>query len=106
VTLKNSKQITKLLAIGDCNTLGAGELEAFSYPERLANLCNAQVINCGLTMSTSREGVAILKDNISDDIDCILIQFGLVDAYNTFRYAPYVPYYPDNIIRKQLLHGW
>ena len=92
----------KLLAIGDCNTLGVGELVNNSYPERLGDIMNLDVINCGYTMATTREGLALLQDNYAENIKLLIIQFGLVDSYPTFKYAPYIPYYPDNPIRKQL----
>ena len=92
----------KILAIGDCNTLGSNELANDSYPERLGSYYKAEVINTGLTMSTSREGIELLKHHFDDDVDCVTIQFGLADSYKTFKYAPYIPYYPDNIVRKQI----
>ena len=53
-------------------------------------------------MFSTREGIAILKDSDSDEFDCIFIQFGLKDAYTTFKYSPNVLYYPDNFLRKQI----
>ncbi len=53
-------------------------------------------------MLSTREGLAILRDNDSDEFDCVFIQFGLKDAYTTFRYSPNILYYPDNFLRKQL----
>lgn len=94
--------IHKILAVGDCNTLGAQMLEYRSYPELIADALDSQVINLGHTMATTREGVLLLEDNLTADVECVLIQFGLVDSYKTFRYSPYVLYYPDNFLRKQL----
>ncbi len=91
-----------ILAVGDCVTLGVGECLKHSYPEKVAEMLGGSVTNRGYTMSTSREGVYLLQDALTADHDLVLIQFGLVDAYFTFRYAPYVPYYPDNFLRKQL----
>ncbi|MEN8141866.1 MAG: SGNH/GDSL hydrolase family protein [Thermodesulfobacteriota bacterium] len=91
-----------ILTIGDCNTLGSGTLRHNSYPERLGRLLGAAVENKGGTMSTSREGLRLLADHLRPDHDLIVIQFGLVDSYATFRYAPYVLYYPDNCLRKPL----
>lgn len=91
-----------LLAIGDCNTLGTDKLKGSSYPELIGRILGCPVRNCGFTMSTSREGLCLLRDNLSKDFDWITIQFGLVDSYCTFRYSPYILYYPDNFIRKQL----
>ena len=94
--------ITSILAVGDCNTLGAGEFRNDGYPERLADLTGAAVKNCGFTMSTTREGIHLLEDNLQPGHGLVIIQFGLVDSYATFRYSPYVLYYPDNPWRKQL----
>jgi lysophospholipase L1-like esterase len=89
----------KVLALGDCNTLGARELKHQSYPERFAKFIKADIKNCGYTMSTTREMQYFAKDNIKD-ADIVLIQYGLVDSWKTFKYSPYVLYYPDNIFRK------
>jgi lysophospholipase L1-like esterase len=51
-------------------------------------------------MCTSREGKALLRDNLSDAYDCVILQFGIADAYTTIKYAPYISYYPDNPLRK------
>ena len=77
--------ITTILAVGDCNTLGAGEFRNNGYPERLADLTGATVKNCGFTMSTTREGLHLLGDNLEPGHGCVIIQFGLVDSYATFR---------------------
>lgn len=89
----------QVLALGDCNTLGAGELKNKSYPERFAASINASIKNCGYTMSTTREMQYFVKDNIQN-ADIVLIQYGLVDSWKTFKYSPYVLYYPDNTFRK------
>jgi lysophospholipase L1-like esterase len=94
--------IQKILAIGDCNTLGADQLGVKSFPERLGALIGAEVINLGHTMATTREGVNILRDSSLDDVDCVFIQFGLVDSYKTFKFSPYILYFPDNFLRKQI----
>jgi len=91
----------KLLAVGDCNTLGAGRLEKRSFPERFATLAGVQVKNVGHTMATTREGIHLLR-NFVTEADWVFIQFGLVDSYKTFKYSPYVLYYPDNLLRKSL----
>lgn len=90
-----------ILAVGDCNTLGVGNLLGASYPERVAYALGKPVDNFGYTMATSREGLSLLRDNLSVQHSCVIIQFGLVDSYSTFKYAPYVLYYPDNLFRKQ-----
>ncbi|WP_163335850.1 SGNH/GDSL hydrolase family protein [Desulfopila sp. IMCC35008] len=91
----------KIVAIGDCNTLGAGRCEKRGYPEKVAERLGAEIVNRGHTMATSREGIHLLKEEVVK-ADCVLIQFGLVDSYKTFKYSPYVLYYPDNFIRKNL----
>lgn len=91
--------MSKILALGDCNTLGAGEFKYQSYPERFAKYINASIKNCGYTMSTTREMLYFAKENI-EDADIVFIQYGLVDSWKTFKYSPYVLYYPDNIRRK------
>lgn len=93
--------IKKIVAVGDCNTLGAGPNHKSSYPERVGAALGAAVCNTGFTMSTTREGIHLLSDHIND-ADCVMIQFGLVDSYKTFKYSPYFLYYPDNPARRLL----
>ncbi len=88
-----------ILALGDCNTLGDIHYENNSFPERFANKINAHVKNCGYTMATTREMICFAKKNITI-ADIVLIQYGLVDSWLTFKYSPYVLYYPDNSLRK------
>ncbi len=92
----------EILAIGDCNTLGVADCIGNSYPERFGKLTGIQVKNCACTMATTREGLLLLKKNLTDDVSYLLVQFGLVDSYKTFKYSPYVLYYPDNFFRKQV----
>ena len=89
-----------ILAVGDCNTKGIRQYVGKSYPELVAKNFSCPVKNCGFTMSTTREGISLLQDNLTAEIDVVFIQFGLVDSYTTFRYAPYVLYYPDSFWRK------
>jgi len=91
----------KLLAIGDCNTLGAGPSEGYSYPERVAEKLGGACRNCGRTMFSTREGLLMLRDNLRYNPTHVTIQFGIADSYLTFAYSPYVLYYPDNFLRKQ-----
>lgn len=93
--------LKKIIAVGDCNTLGAGHLEKKSYPEILAGIAGVEVLNVGHTMATTREGLHLIKKFLLD-ADCIFLQFGLVDSYKTFKYSPYVLYYPDNVFRKPM----
>lgn len=92
--------MAEILALGDCNTLGIQHLKGNSYPERFAKSIGKSVQNCGFTMSTTNEMLQFLKDFKEDDTEMILVQYGLVDSWKTFKYAPYVLYYPDNPIRK------
>jgi hypothetical protein len=92
----------KILAIGDCNTLGVAEYGGNSYPEKFASMSGMHVQNCGYTMATTREGLSLLKNNFTDDVTFLFVQFGLVDSYKTFKFSPYVLYYPDNFLRKQV----
>jgi lysophospholipase L1-like esterase len=90
----------KILAIGDCNTLGVGNLAGHSYPERVGQRLKIPITNCGYTMSTTREGWFLLRDHLTADCTIVIIQFGLADSYLTLRHAPYVLNYPDNFLRK------
>ena len=90
----------KLLSLGDCNTQGIGSSAYDAYPEKLAKRLKASLLNGGNTMSTTREGVRFFQDNFTPDVKIITIQYGLVDSWKTFRYAPYVLYYPDSRWRK------
>lgn len=92
----------RILAVGDCNTKGAGDLKYQSYPERISESLGIAVDNHGYTMSTTREGLNLLRNHLMDCHEWVIIQFGLVDSYATFTYSPYILYYPDNPIRKQL----
>jgi len=96
----NTEKKKKVLFLGDCNTLGTPEIEGKAYPEQLAINLDVEVMNCGHTMSTTREGLEYFKAKYSADIDLLCIQYGLVDAWLTFKYAPYVLYYPDSKWRK------
>ena len=89
-----------ILALGDCNTLGVGTLKGNAYPEMFAKALDKTVENCGFTMSTTREMLSLFEDYKGEEKEIILIQYGLVDSWKTFKYAPYVLYYPDNTIRK------
>jgi lysophospholipase L1-like esterase len=51
-------------------------------------------------MSTTREGLRLCHDYFNTETTIVTIQFGLVDSWKTFKYSPYVLYYPDNFMRK------
>jgi lysophospholipase L1-like esterase len=89
-----------LLAVGDCITLGIQDCLGNSYPEKLGARLGCPVTNRGFTMSTSREGKNLLEDSLGQQHDCVILQFGVADSHMTFRYAPYVLYYPDRSSRK------
>ena len=89
-----------ILAVGDCVTLGTGACTGNSYPERVGRSLDSAVVNRSKGMCTSREGKALLRDHLTTAYDCVILQFGIADAYTTFKYAPYILYYPDNIVRK------
>jgi len=89
-----------ILAIGDCNTLGIDKWLCNSWAERFGRAIGKDVLNLGHTMATTREGVKLAEDHADVKHDVAMIQFGLVDSWLTFRYSPYVLYYPDNPARK------
>lgn len=92
--------MSRILALGDCNTLGVQSLVGNAYPERCAKALNKTVSNCGFTMATTNEMLYFFQDFKEKETEIILIQYGLVDSWKTFKYAPYVLYYPDHKIRK------
>ena len=89
----------KILALGDCNTLGVQSCKYNAFPEHFAQALNAEVKNLGHTMATSREIVNLYRDHYQDH-DIITLSVGLTDSWRGFKYAPYVLYYPNNIFRK------
>ena len=90
----------KILALGDCNTSGDIKFENNSFVERFAKLVNLEPKNCGYTMSTVKEMLYFYDEYYHNDLDVIFIQYGLVDSWKTFKYSPYVLYYPNNFFRK------
>jgi len=88
-----------ILALGDCNTLGVDSLKHNAYTENFGDMINAKVLNLGKAMLCTREGLLLFEDHF-DNQDIITIQFGLVDSWKTFKFSPYVLYYPDNWKRK------
>jgi lysophospholipase L1-like esterase len=91
-----------ILAVGDCITRGIKHCFENSYPEQVGRALNIPVKNCGRAMCSSKEGIFMLEDNDSHEFDYVFIQFGLKDAYSTFKYSPNILYYPDNFFRKQV----
>jgi lysophospholipase L1-like esterase len=92
--------MSNILALGDCNTLGVKYLKGNAYPEMFAKALEKTVENCGFTMSTTHEMLYFFENFKEQEKEIVLIQYGLVDSWKTFKYAPYVLYYPDNKIRK------
>ena len=92
--------MSNILALGDCNTLGVKYLKGNAYPEMFAKALEKTVENCGFTMSTTHEMLYFFENFKDQEKEIVLIQYGLVDSWKTFKYAPYVLYYPDNKIRK------
>ena len=92
--------MNKILSLGDCNTLGVGDCRGNAYPEQFARAIGAEICNRGFTMSTIREARYIFRDYYDESTKIVTLQLGLVDSWDTFVYAPYVLYYPDNLLRK------
>jgi len=92
----------KILALGDCNTRGIEECYYNAYPEILAKKLDAEIKNLGHTMATTREAIELFNEVKKNAYDIVIISFGLTDSWKTFKYAPYVLYYPDTIFRKIL----
>jgi len=92
----------KILALGDCNTEGIKECRHNAYPEILGRELSADVKNLGHTMATTREGLEFFNEYKNEHFDIVLISFGLTDSWKTFKYAPYILYYPDSVLRKFL----
>ncbi len=92
----------KIVAYGDCNTLGFTSCEGNAWPEQVGKQLQAQVTNLGHTMSTTRELLQYAANFPAKNYDVAVIQYGLVDSWMTFRHSPYVLYYPTNPWRKFL----
>lgn len=92
--------MARLLALGDCNTLGLEPCRHDTYAERFARHLGLECDNRGVTMTTTREGLRLLRDAYGPDCAVVTVQYGLVDSWRTFRFAPYVLYYPDHPVRK------
>lgn len=89
-----------ILALGDCNTSGDIKFPNNSFPERFAKKIKFKIKNCGYTMSTSQEMIYFFDEYFHENINIILIQYGLVDSWKTFKYSPYISYYPDSTSKK------
>lgn len=88
-----------IVALGDCNTCGIAAAEGQTVPQLVAEGLgqsgrDVQLINLGLTMSTTREGLALLRDYVGT-VDLLLVNYGLVDAWTTSLPGVYISYYPE-----------
>jgi hypothetical protein len=92
--------MAQILALGDCNMSGDVKFKNNSYVERFAKILDMTCINAGYTMSTTKEMEYFFQDYYTQDTEIVLIQYGLVDSWKTFKYSPYVLYYPDSKKRK------
>lgn len=97
-------QKLRILAIGDCNTSGVSGSQHLNVPRSLCRLLNEDGIetdltNLGATMNTSREGIARARD-YKYPADVVLLNFGLVDAWQTALPDLYISYYPDRKIKR------
>jgi len=107
-TQPNDKHRTlQVLAVGDCNTWGItdppiGNTILDKFCRHLeAEGCSTSSQNLGYGMATSREGVQLVRHK-AQPADVVLINFGLVDTWVTSIPKVYIPYYPDNFLRKRL----
>ncbi|NPA83149.1 MAG: SGNH/GDSL hydrolase family protein [Epsilonproteobacteria bacterium] len=87
-----------ILGLGDCNMGGANGYTGPTYLDLVAEALGMELRNRAITMSTTREGRIIFDEE--KEADLVVVAYGLVDSWRTFRYAPYVLYYPDNPWRK------
>lgn len=87
-------------AYGDCNTEGFRTLDGPVYAQLISDACGLTLKNCGHTMSTTRELLQFADAFSPSESALVLIQYGLVDSWLTFRGAPYILYYPDSPRRK------
>ena len=90
----------ELLFLGDCNTCGTKQLSGKVYADIVSESLSKPHINCGQTMSTTREALRFFDDHMSEQISAVFIQYGLVDSWQTIKAAPYVLYYPDTKLRR------
>ncbi|TBW55896.1 SGNH/GDSL hydrolase family protein [Marinobacter halodurans] len=93
------------IVYGDCNTEGIAGFSGELWPDRVAHTLGLPLVNCGHTMSTTRELRRYARSFPPAGFRLAFIQYGLVDSWLTFRGAPYVLYYPDNPLRK-LARKW
>ena len=104
---KGRRCTLQVLAVGDCNTWGLHDppigntiLDKFCRQlEHEGYVVSSQ--NLGYGMATTREGVELVR-RVAKPADVALINFGLVDTWITSIPRIYIPYYPNNFVRKRL----
>jgi len=77
---------------------GANRYRGETYIDIVGEELGLPVRNRAITMSTTREGRIIFNEE--READLVIVAFGLVDSWRTFKYAPYVLYYPDTLWRR------
>lgn len=97
--------IKRVLALGDCNTIGVKGCENNAYPEKLAGKLGGSCVNAAHEMCTTREGLKQFQHAYNSQFDLITILFGGYDSWETFKYSPYVLNHPDNATRR-VLRRW
>ena len=106
-TVGESGNPIRVLAVGDCNTCGitvppVGNTILDKFCRQLENgghITASQ--NLGYGMATTREGVQLMRRR-ARPADVVLINFGLVDTWITSIPRFYIPYFPENPLRKRL----
>ena len=102
---RSTSSLTRVLAVGDCNTYGIHEppigntiLDKFCRClEQAGHPASGQ--NLGFGMATSREGIALMAAR-AEQADILLLKFGLGDSWISSLPSIYVPYFPDSRSRK------
>lgn len=99
-----SKSPLRIIALGDCNSNTndpkQGTVPAATSESLVEAGFQIELTNHARGMETSREGLSRLLE--CDAVaDVAIINYGLVDAWETSIPAFYVPYYPDSFVRKR-----
>lgn len=97
--------VVRVVAVGDCNTLTTDLLQgtvADGLKSALHSLDQESIlVNLSGGMRTTREGLAHLrKCNVPADL--AIVNFGLVDSWETSIPSIYVPTFPESLPRKYL----
>ena len=99
-----NRESLRLIAFGDCNTNSSDPEQGLLPVGLTAALAskniNVAVTNLGAGMTTTREGVAYLRDR-GHAAELAILNFGLVDCWTTTIPGFYIPYcHPETRIRK------